>query len=46
MEYLVTEFAGVGARVKSLPLAEKRLRDFVRGRMGASRVHAADGGAV
>jgi hypothetical protein len=30
-------FAGVVARVESLPLAAKRLGDFVRGRMGASQ---------
>jgi len=31
------EFAGVVAWVESLPLAAKRLGDFVRGRMGASQ---------
>ena len=30
------EFAGVVAWVESLPLAAKRLGDFVRGRMGES----------
>jgi hypothetical protein len=33
---LQEEFVGVVARVESLPLAAKRLGDFVRGRMGES----------
>ncbi len=33
---LQEEFAGVVARVESLPLAAKQLGDFVRGRMGES----------
>jgi hypothetical protein len=36
LEYLLSAFAGVVARVESLPLAAKRLGDFVRGRMSES----------
>ena len=44
LDYLFSSFAGVVARrrtelvevVESLPLAAKRLGDFVRGRMGES----------
>jgi hypothetical protein len=33
LEYLLSALAGVVARVESLPLAAKRLGDFVRGMM-------------